>query len=62
MRRDVHVGCGDTQIAAQGLGVEENVVNELLECFWGGNAKGEHGGRHVAPRDDRFLDRCVCLY
>ena len=48
------LAAGDAQIAAQGLRVEENVANELLECFPRGSAKGEHGGRYVAPRDDRF--------
>ena len=54
--------CGEmfALAAVPGFGVEENVVDELLERFRGGNAKGEHGGCHVAPRDDRFLDRCVC--
>ena len=54
-----YVSCGDSQIVSQGLAEKENVVEELLERVRRRDAKGEHGGRYLAPRDDPFLDGCV---
>ena len=59
VRRDAHICCGNPQSVSQGLGVQKNVVDDLLERNQGDDAKGEHGSRHAAPRDNRFLNRFV---